>query len=293
MLRSLKDLENYKVSATDGDIGSVANFLIDDLRWAVRYLVVDTGGFLGGREVLVTPIAFREVDYPENRFRLSLTIDKIKSSPSVNLDLPVSRQYEAEYNGYYAYPYYWGYGGLWGNGRTPRGMASAASDAPRDRPGEPPNDAHLRGAKEITGYHLEATDAPIGHVRDFLVDDETWEIRYMVVATANWWPGKSLLIAPAWATRVSWLDRKVYLGMTREAIRTSPEWNPTRQVAATYEEQLYRHYAGIPGWAGRDRSLEPLGNEDAVNDRIARTEQEQVRRADAAVVRDAREGRMP
>jgi len=294
MLRSLKGIEKYKVSATDGDVGSVANFLVDDVGWAVRYLVVDTGGLLGGREVLITPIAFREVDYPANRFRLLLTIDKIKASPSVNLDLPVSRQYESEYNGYYGYPGYWGWGGLWGPGRSPGGLASGEPDASRSRLGEPPGDAHLRSAKDVTGYHIEATDGAIGHVKDFLVDDETWEVRYMVVATANWWPGKSVLISPAWATRISWLDRKVYVGMTREAIRTSPEWNPTQQVAAAYEQELYRHYAGLPGWVGRDRSLEPTTqSEDTTNARVARTEQRQVREADAAVVTDARQGRLP
>jgi len=173
MLRSLKGIEKYKVSATDGDVGSVANFLVDDVGWAVRYLVVDTGGLLGGREVLITPIAFREVDYPANRFRLLLTIDKIKASPSVNLDLPVSRQYESEYNGYYGYPGYWGWGGLWGPGRSPGGLASGEPDASRSRLGEPPGDAHLRSAKDVTGYHIEATDGAIGHVKDFLVDDET------------------------------------------------------------------------------------------------------------------------
>jgi hypothetical protein len=152
----------------------------------------------------------------------------------------------------------------------------------------------LRSAKDVTGYHIEATDGAIGHVKDFLVDDETWEVRYMVVATANWWPGKSVLISPAWATRISWLDRKVYVGMTREAIRTSPEWNPTQQVAAAYEQELYRHYAGLPGWVGRDRSLEPTTqSEDTTNARVARTEQRQVREADAAVVTDARQGRLP
>ena len=43
MLRSLKELEHYAVSATDGDVGTVVNFLFDDEHWAVRHLVVDPG----------------------------------------------------------------------------------------------------------------------------------------------------------------------------------------------------------------------------------------------------------
>jgi hypothetical protein len=56
MLRSLKDLEKYTVSATDGELGGVENFLLDDERWVVRYLVVGTGGLMGGRRMLISPI---------------------------------------------------------------------------------------------------------------------------------------------------------------------------------------------------------------------------------------------
>ncbi len=49
MLRSMKDLHGFAIHASDGDIGRVADCLFDDDRWAVRYLVVDTGGWLSGR----------------------------------------------------------------------------------------------------------------------------------------------------------------------------------------------------------------------------------------------------
>jgi hypothetical protein len=256
MLRSAKILEQFRVNATDGDIGAVVNFLMDDVSWTVRYLVVDTGGFLGGRQVLISPIFFGEVDYSASRFRVTLTMDKVKNAPSVNLDLPVSRQHERDYYGYYGYPCYWGYGGLWGMGWTPAAMALGARPEPQGRPGEPPSDAHLRSAKEVTGYHIEGTDGAIGHIKDFIVDDETWEVRYLVIATANWWTGKSVLVAPQWATRISWLDRRVYLDMTRAAVKGSPEWSETFPVEREYEERLHRHYGRIPGWASRDRSFE-------------------------------------
>jgi len=303
MLRSLKDLERYKVSATDGDVGSVANFLMDDLSWTVRYLVVATGSFFNERQVLITPIAFREVDYSAERFRLTTSIEKVKNSPNISFDLPVSQQHERDYYGYYGYPYYWGYGGLWGMGRYPGAMALGMYEPSPDSPGEPPADRHLRSAKEVTGYHIEGTDGSIGHVKDFVVDDETWEVRYMVVTTTNWWFGKSVLIAPSWATRISWSDRTIYLGMTRDAIKASPEWSATYPVERAYEEQLNRHYGGIPGWSGRDRNV--LASDAAgagrtspgvvqrANDRVAAHENVQVHAADDAVVRDARQGRMP
>lgn len=246
MLRSLKMLEHYKVKATDGDLGSVTNFFIDDEHWTVRYLVVDTGGFFGGRHVLISPISFRIVDFSAKSFHLALTMDKIKNSPSVDLDRPVSRQLERDYYGYYGYPYYWGQGMLWGSGYSPGAMAGPGYDRRGERPGEPDGDVHLRSANEVHGYHIEGTDGAIGHVKDFMLDDESWAIRYMVIETSNWWVGKSVLIAPEWTSRISWLDRKVYVGMTRAAIKNSPQWGIDHPISQAYEEALCRHYDRMP-----------------------------------------------
>ena len=256
MLRSMKELERYKVSATDGDLGSVDNFLVEDTSWAVRYLVMDTGGPLGGRRVLIPQLAFREVDYSARRFRLALSRTKIQESPSINLDLPVSRQVEREHHQYYGYVPYWGTGAGPVGPHDPDDTAKTPPASPGE-PNERPSDTHLQSAKEVTGYHVEGTDGSIGHVRDLVVDDETWGVHYLVLATANWWPSKGVLISPAWAKRVSWPERKVYVGMTREAIRASPVWSATYPVAAAYAEELYRHYAGTPGWIARDRSFGP------------------------------------
>jgi hypothetical protein len=256
MLRSLNLLEHFRVNALDGDIGRVVNFMIDDATWTVRYLVVNTGGVFAGRDVLISPISFGHVDFSASRFHLTISMDKVKNSPSVNLDLPVTRQHEREYYGYYGYPRYWGYGALWGMGGYPGAMASGMYASTEERPGEPASDPHLRSAKDVTGYHIEATDGSIGHVGDFVIDDETWEVRYMVIGTSNWWPGKRVLIAPAWASRISWLDRKVYVDMTRDAVKRSPEWTTTFPIQRDYEELLHRHYGRVPGWASRDRSFE-------------------------------------
>lgn len=99
MLRSLKDIESYKVSATDGEIGRVADFLFDDRHWTTRYLVTDTGGFgAGSHQVLISPISFRKVDWTTRLFHLGLSQAKIQGSPSVDLAKPVSRQYEQDYD---------------------------------------------------------------------------------------------------------------------------------------------------------------------------------------------------
>ncbi len=255
MLRSLKELEGYIVHATDGDIGNVVNFLLDDEHWTVRYLVVQTGGpiLLYGRDVLISPISFRQADWSTQRFHLALTMDKVKSSPSIDVDKPISRQHERDYYRYYGYPYYWGYSGLWGMGTDP-GMLAASkwSDVPAE-PADAPGDVHLRSARELRGYHIQGSDAAIGHVEDFIVDDASFEIRYLVIDTSNWWIGKKVLVAPLWASRVSWSENKVYVDMSRQAVKKSPEWNAGAAVNREYETRLYDYYGRPIYWGSGQR----------------------------------------
>jgi hypothetical protein len=257
MLRSLRDLERYTVSATDGDIGHVLDFLFDDDRWVVRYLVVDTGGGfleLNGRRVLISPISFRQAEWSTLRFHLALTLDKIKNSPDIDVHKPVSRQHERDYSRYYGYPYYWGYSGLWGMADYP-GLLAAERGEQAGHSDES-GDAHLRSAAVVRGYHIQGSDDPIGHVNDFIVDDETWEVRYLVIDTSNWWFGKKVLVAPRWASRISWEEEKVFVDMSRETIKSSPEWKPTAAINREYETRLYDYYGRPVYWDSDARPVE-------------------------------------
>lgn len=243
MLRSLNDLERYAVSASDGELGSVADFLLDDEHWVIRYLVVDTGGFLGGPAVLISPISFREADWMTRRFHLALTMDKIRNSPRAEADKPVSRPNEMDYCRYYGYPYYWVGSGLWGMGVYPGLLAGAElGPTPAEQGHRADNavaDVHLRSAGEVKGYHIQGTNDSIGHVEDFIVDDETWAVRFLVIDTRNWWPGKRVLVPPQWATRVSCAERNVYISRTREAIKSSPPFTGTDDLNRKYEGCSY------------------------------------------------------
>ena len=246
MQRSLKELEQFVVCATDGEVGHVTDFLLDDEHWAVRYLVVHTGGFFDGRKVLISPIAFREVDWSARTFHLALTMEMVNASPDIDTDKPVSRQHERAYNSYYGYPHYWNAVGTWGMGLYPALLAGVGwKDAPVENADEQSGDAHLRSASELRHYHVQGTDDAIGHVADFIADDAGWSVQYLVVDTSNWWFGRKVLIAPRWAHRVSWQDRNVFVDMTREAIQRSPEWDGAAAVNHEYEQSLHDYY-GIP-----------------------------------------------
>jgi sporulation protein YlmC with PRC-barrel domain len=249
MLRSLKELEKYTVTATDGDVGKVVNFLFDDEGWAVRHLVVQTGGFFNERYVLISPISFREIDWAAQSFHVALTKDKIKNAPGIDSDRPVSRQHEQDYYRYYGYPHYWGYMGPWGNGCYPALLRSgpASSTLKEQAADQDLGDSHLRSAKEVRGYGIQGSDGAIGFVEDFIVDDETWEVRYLVVDTSHWWWGQRVLVAPRWTSQVSWTQRKVFANLSREAIKNGPSWDPNSVIRREYEARLHDYY-GLRGY---------------------------------------------
>jgi sporulation protein YlmC with PRC-barrel domain len=254
MLRSIRAFKDYQVSALDGEIGTVRDFYFDDEHWTIRYLIVDTGAFLPGRRVLVSPVSFGHADWATQRFNIALTRERVKNSPSIDLDKPVSRQYEREYFRYYGWPYYWGFdgGGIWGGQAYPNVLASQAwSD--QKHPLEEGGDPHLRSVREVAGYHIHGTDGEIGHVDDFIVDDETWTIRYLVIDTRNWWLDRKVLVVPQWAERISWAENSVYVNLPRQTIKDSPAWHPDAPVNREYEAQLYDYYGRPAYWRVGDQ----------------------------------------
>ena len=251
MFANAAQLKGFVIRATDGELGTVDQLYFDDETWAIRYLTVDTGGWLGGRHVLISPMSIAHTDWPAKRLDVALTKKQVEKSPDINTHLPVSRQHEAAFLGYYGYPYYWGGPYLWGPAFYPAGLAiptTAARKTLADSIWRESTDSHLRSSEAVTGYHIEAADGEIGHVDGFLVDDEAWAIRYIEVATRNWWPGKKVLISPAWIERVSWTDSKVYVGLTREAIKNGPEYVESVPITREYENRLYFHYGRPPYW---------------------------------------------
>ncbi len=247
MLKVANEIKGYDIVAMDGEIGSVKDIYFDDERWTVRYLVADTGGWISGRKVLISPLAVVAVDWSEHKVAVNLTRDQVHNAPSILEDMPVSRQYERRYLGYYRWPAYWRGLNAWGAWPTPvLPIDHPQADGP-DSEEEEADDAHLRSVEEVTGYHIQATDDEIGHVEDFILDDESWEVRYLIVDTSNWWFGKKVLIAPSWVTTVEWPGQKIYVSLSRAQVKQTPEFDPSMPVTRAYEERLHNSY-GRPGY---------------------------------------------
>ena len=244
LLYKAKTLQGYQLHSRDGEIGRVKEFYFDDRHWTIRYLVADTGDWLTGRQVLISPYALGAVNHAAKDIVVDLTKKQIEDSPSLDSDKPVSRQFETTYYGYYEMPMYWGGIYSWGDYPYPqRDRAKWVPQVPSAKAWDP----SLRSTRAVTGHHLQAQDGEIGHVEDFVIDPETWAIRYLVAGTRNWWPGKTVLLSPRWIERISWSEAKVFISLTREEIKQSPGFLDDSVLDRDYETILHAYY-NRPGY---------------------------------------------
>lgn len=255
MLRKTSELFNYVLGATDGKIGHLKDFYFEDQTWTIRYLIADTGNWLMGRQVLLSPFALESIQDQERVVRFNLSVKQIEGSPSIDVDRPVTRQHESDYALYYGWPMYWYGPVLWGP--TPFPIFDRNSPGSEPLPALPPEQTanpHLRSVNEVTGYHIQAQDGELGHVDDFIFDPADWAIRYIAINTRSWWAGKKLLIFPDSIAEIDWAQAKAKINWPRERLRQAPEYYPSQPLSRDYEASLCRYYQRAPYWEREHRA---------------------------------------
>jgi len=245
MLQVASALEGYAIEASDGLIGTVSDFLFDDRTWKIRWLVVDTGNWLAGRLVLIHPSAIGQPDYLRRVLHVALTKARVEASPDAAEHQPVSRQMEFNLYQYYGWDPARGSSFFGADATTsamlPSPMFTGSAEGDREN-----KDPHLRGITEVTGYGIHATDGMIGHVENFLLEDDNWAIRYLVVDTKDWWFGQHVLISPYAVRGINLARCEVTLDLSRVRVKSSPPWTPLDLIDQAYEKRLHSHYA----WPG-------------------------------------------
>jgi hypothetical protein len=263
MLFAVTGLLGCPVEGADGRIGAVKDFLLDDGRWKIRWMKVDTGNWLPGRQILIHPSAIAPLRIPPKpvvpmvsmgqtlSVSVNLTRAQVEASPDAREEEPCTLQFEARLLEHYQWDPYWGDAYFRPAEVDPRWEPPFFNNGP-GRPeadkAPAPNDAdpHLRSFSDFKGYHVHASDGDIGHVENVLVDDANWDIRYLVIATRNWLPGKEVQIAPFAASKVDPDNRRLTLNVTRDEVQSAPAWDPLAMMDAATEQALHRHY----GWPG-------------------------------------------
>ncbi|TDE18100.1 PRC-barrel domain containing protein [Dyadobacter psychrotolerans] len=249
MKRSIKSLVGFTMGAIDGEIGKVKEFYFDDNAWTIRYLIIETGSWLFGRKVLISPQAVLTSDWENKVFLVNLTKEQIKNSPEIDTEKPVSRQQEIELYAHYPWTGYWG-GGIWAGGMGTSGMMMSPSlpleTAVHEKlHSEEAINPHLRSTDHVTGYNIKAIDGEVGDVEDFVIDEGTWKLAFMVVDTGNWFPGKKVLISPNWIKDIQWDTSDVMVNASVKQIKDSPEYDANTYLSDGYETNLHTYYGGF------------------------------------------------
>jgi len=216
MLRGIGDLKRFSIAATDGNLGSVSDLCFDDRSWAVRYLVIDAGRWFPGRRLFVSPISVRTSALPT--LHLGLSMRKVEIG-TVSSARPC--------------------------GVLPESLARAGDGG----------DSHLQTATAVVGYAIRTEDGEIGHVKDVLVDDKAWAIRYLVVDTEHWWAGNTVLVSPGWFTRVAWDESKTLFCIVTTAGAAGAADRPApRGGLLIASESVLVPRGMLPGSAGAPRA---------------------------------------
>jgi hypothetical protein len=207
MLHSLSLMTGASVLASDGVTGSVSQFFFDDRTWTIRYLVVDTGNWIARRNVLLPVTAVETPDWEKRVFPVHLTREQVRHSPDVDTAKPVSRQQEIAMSKYFGGSTYWSV-------RFPTGRYTAEMEYPAATEGDP----HLRSAWDVAGYKVWATDGELGRLEDYVLDDASWHLGYLIVTTGNWLNSQNLLVSTRWVESISWADSRVDLASSRAKV---------------------------------------------------------------------------
>lgn len=230
MLFNTQDLRGTKLLASDGEIGHILDVYFDDQTWALRYLVVDTGGWLGGRQVLLSPQCFGSYHPETETLCINLLKHQIEASPPTESHQPVSRPYEEVYYRYYGWPAYWNADAMTALGAYPILLPPTDVEIATHKQQVKARESHLRSAQTVQGYAIEAVDGPVGHVSGFLVEERDWHFQDLVAETGHWYSGKEVLIPMGEIKRISYDDSKVFVTISREQIERTAKHHVVKPI---------------------------------------------------------------
>lgn len=196
------------VEADDGKLGKLCDFLFRDESWEITSLVLEAGSWLNSYRVTVPPNLVHAKQWPDHRLVIAgLTRQQVLETPGTEKHIPVGDASHLEDVAVTSWDCYW------------------IDILPH--PWQVSDDPHLRNTREVSGYHIRASDGYIGHIADFIVDDDTWKIRYLLVDTRNWWPGKHVLVAPSQVAAIEGEEQIMRLDLTLEQIEHGRQFDAT------------------------------------------------------------------
>ena len=244
MKRSLKELIGFTIQATDGEKGKVYDILFDDETWIIRYVEADLGNMFSMERVLIPRFYLREPLWEEKHFPIELTMEKIKNSPNIDFDLPVSRKYENELVEHYGLKPYWPVNIAAYAGKETMFNPYILFKANKKTIAKEKFETCLRSFTEIRGYLINATDDNFGHIEDLIIDDSNWQILYFIIDTKNIVPwSKQVMLPIDLIDEISLVNNDIKINLPKETIKNAPEYTPAMPVDEEFEKLLGDFYS--------------------------------------------------
>jgi hypothetical protein len=226
MLAGTRDLIEYRLTTRDGELGRLSDLSFDDSTWQIRHLVVDTEGLLPHR-ILLHPLTVRRHDPNQRLIELMVSRRQLELSPSIDADQPLTHKQAELYYRHFGWPAYWP---ALGRGFLRHLQVHPAETAvPSDATPEQPvadYDPHLRSARRLLGFQVQARDDGAGRIDDVLIDDAAWTLVNMVVDTRGIWLARQVLVSPEWTERIDWARRLLQLDLDLESLSRRPFRRP-------------------------------------------------------------------
>ena len=260
MLRLTKELINYNVKAFDDEIGKVNDFLFMDEDFIIRYMVVNIGALVFGRDVLISPNELGEPDWVSKQFPVNLTKEEIQESPDIKTDQPISAMDLERLHDHYKWPKFWTPLNTAGTGPSTPSQTSIGAVKPEHRTDTARlaiekqmqlDGPKLRSIHEVIGYDVDANDGVAGKIEDIIIDDKNWRLRYIVIKTGNIFNNKNVILAVDWINWISHRNSKLRVDMPVKLIEQSPEFDPQTPMTRREEEVFYDFHGKPYYWINR------------------------------------------
>ncbi len=284
MIWNSNQLMDCTYLAFDGYVGPCRDLYFDDQEWVVRYFVLETNN-TGTTRALISPFAVGKTDLKQREIHIALSSSKIKNSPEISIDLPISRQHEIALRRYYEWPEYLGQDSetdtLMAKGidepfpptedlssPIPGQIDSPDSDkilsdtTEEILPEEPVDDnlteadfglpeedvqysTTLRSAMEIKGYRIQTTDGDHSSIAELLIDDSDWSIKYLVINLQNSHSDEFVLLTLHFVKAFDWGSSRLFCTLSQQQLQNAPRFIPNQKIDTEYERSILRYYDSI------------------------------------------------
>ncbi|WP_188456560.1 PRC-barrel domain-containing protein [Virgibacillus oceani] len=234
MMYYTSELKDYRIDATDGEMGKIQDLYFDDHSWAIRYAIIDTRKWLPGRNVYLSPTSFVKLNEMEKLVEVSYDKGTIRNSPSIPDNQPLTRDTESTLTGYYGWSRYWFGTMLWGAQDRPfapfADHASERSEFTNELQSYENTEYDLRSEADAIGMKVHASDGKLGVIDDMIVDDEYWKIRYLVLKSAEVPVETYYLLEADSIQSADWLEKDIYVDYTVDSLKQRKRFEGKKDI---------------------------------------------------------------